>query len=59
MAESVATSADVMTRRIDALKSQGAGREMRTAIEKMGDAMHALAAIGGNQGNGEDRLDLE
>ena len=59
MAESVATSADVLTRRIDALKSQGAGREMRTAIEKMGDAMHALAAIGGNGGNGEERIDLE
>jgi hypothetical protein len=54
MAESVATSGDVLSRRIDRLQGQGAGREMRTAIERMGDAMHALAAIGG-EGNGEDR----
>ena len=48
----------MLTRQIDRIKKQTRGREMQTAIEKMGDAMHALAAIG-RQGPPEDRIDLE
>lgn len=59
MAESFATSADVLTRKIDRIQSQTGGREMQTAIEKMGDAMHALAAIGGQGPPADDRIDLE
>ena len=59
MAESFAKSADVLTRKIDRMQSQPAGAGMQTAIEKMGDAMHALASIGRTSPAPDDRLDLE
>ena len=59
MAESFAKSADVLTRKIDRMQSQPAGAGMQTAIEKMGDAMHALASIGRTASPPDDRLDLE
>jgi hypothetical protein len=61
MAESFAKSADVLSRKIDRMQSQApaAGAGMQTAIEKMGDAMHALASIGRSSPPSDERLDLE
>jgi hypothetical protein len=65
MAESFAKSADVLSRKIDRIASQTeqqvpAGEDVQVAIERMGEAMHALATIGSRHGPPpEDRIDLE
>ena len=69
MAESFAKSADVLSRKIDRIAEEqrsGPGDdEMQTAIERMGDAMHALAALnrrpsaGGGSSGGEHRIELD
>jgi hypothetical protein len=59
MTESLAKSADVLSRKIDRMQDRDAGAGMQTAIEKMGDAMHALASIGRGAPPPEERFELE
>ncbi len=63
MAESVARSTEVLSERIDRIAERvegagGTGRELQAVIERMGDAMHAIATLSRTpEGSGRVRVD--
>ncbi|HXF35745.1 MAG TPA: hypothetical protein VNO17_01020 [Actinomycetota bacterium] len=63
MAESVARSTEVLSERIDRIAERvegagGTGRELQEVIERMGDAMHAIATLSRTpEGSGRVRID--
>lgn len=65
LAESVAKSQEMLAQRIDRMAAKIGERydnDIQIVIDRMGDAMHALASLGREpQGNGagEDRIELE
>jgi len=67
LAESVAKSQEMLAQRIDRMAAKIGERydnDIQIVIDRMGDAMHALASLGrapqqGNGGSGPDRIELE
>ena len=63
LAESVAKSQEMLAQRIDRMAAKIGERydnDIQIVIDRMGDAMHALASLGrpGTQGQASDRIDL-
>jgi molybdenum-dependent DNA-binding transcriptional regulator ModE len=63
LAESVAKSQEMLAQRIDRMAAKIGERydnDMQVVVERMGDAMHALASLGrpGAQGQASDRVEL-
>jgi DNA anti-recombination protein RmuC len=63
LAESVAKSQEMLAQRIDRMAAKIGERQendIQVVIDRMGDAMHALASLGRTQSNARnDRIDLE
>ena len=59
--ESMAKIGDALERKVEQLTSRMAQRqdkEMQVVVERMGDAMHALASLG-RPSIGQDRIELD